>query len=354
MGTMNEKISWILILILIFSLIGSTIYFNTLAPKEQEIQNLEEELISKEKDLIKAENNNDQLQSQIQTINSTLNSLEDNYNELESNYEDLETNHTDLQADYKDLKQKKRDLREDLEQKLARTEKELMKAENNNDQLQSQVETINSTLNILEDHYNELETEYNNLENSYEDLETNYNNLKSEHKELETNHTDLQEDYNDLQQEREELQEDIDDLQDGYTLYKPTNSEVKEFLKNNKVDQNQYPENEYKHLDYTADLINNATEKGYKAAVVELYLERSKSKYYDEYLAPPLYLSNKTSYTLTAFKTSDNGTIFVEPQTDTIMKNLKEGDYYWQEENEARDKEWEQPYKYKITKLKII
>ncbi len=84
----------------------------------------------------------------------------------------------------------------------------------------------------------------------------------------------------------------------GYDLRDPTYSEMKQFLREDATDNNEYIEGSYTCTDYSADLNNNAIQAGYNAAYA-----------YIEY-------PDGTGHAIAAFQTVDKGLIFVEPQYD--------------------------------------
>ena len=90
----------------------------------------------------------------------------------------------------------------------------------------------------------------------------------------------------------------IDGAGTGYDYRDPTYFEMKQFLKNDDTDNNEYIEGIYTCTDYAADLNNNALEAGYNAAYV-----------YIDY-------SDGSGHSIDAFQTVDRGLIFIEPQFD--------------------------------------
>ena len=84
----------------------------------------------------------------------------------------------------------------------------------------------------------------------------------------------------------------------GYDFRDPTYSEMKQFLRTDTTDKNEYIEGSYTCTDYAADLNNNAMKAGYNVAYT-----------YIEY-------PDGTGHAIDAFQTVDKGLIFIEPQYD--------------------------------------
>lgn len=95
----------------------------------------------------------------------------------------------------------------------------------------------------------------------------------------------------------------------GYTLRDPTYEEVLDLLSKDKTDRNSYDPDEYTCMNYAADLKTGAFQAGYRCGYVELWFPVS-------------------SHALNVFATVDRGLVFVEPQSDEIVKVIV-GEHYW-------------------------
>ncbi|MBA7685216.1 hypothetical protein ES703_93634 [subsurface metagenome] len=84
-------------------------------------------------------------------------------------------------------------------------------------------------------------------------------------------------------------------------LSDPTHKEMREFLARDKTDSKPYIKGEYGCNDFAAQLDNNAEADGIRAAYVRI---RSKNWW----------------HAVVAFETVDRGIIFIEPQSDRVVK----------------------------------
>lgn len=218
-----------------------------------------------------------------------------------------------------------------------------------------QVSELNQTLDSLgdsledkhelENEYSEVKTELNNLEldyeklkNDYDDLLANYSDTRLNYEEAQVKLDKIQEDLEQVQERNEELEQSLSDLRDGTTFYRPKLSSVESFLEANEVDENEYKEDEYTCVDYTFDLMKAGEKKGFETGFVYIYL-------YDE--------SSTSAHSIAYFNTSDEGIIYVEPQTDTIMHNLPLNEYYWKVVYDTEGTEYDGDFKYRISQYKI-
>jgi len=92
-------------------------------------------------------------------------------------------------------------------------------------------------------------------------------------------------------------------------LQNPSYQELKEFLFQDKTDDNQYIPDEYISFDFAVELNNNAELHGIRAAFVTVVFPDK-------------------SHGITAFETTDRGLIFIEPQSDANVR-LVTGESYW-------------------------
>ena len=105
----------------------------------------------------------------------------------------------------------------------------------------------------------------------------------------------------------------------GYDLRDPTYSEMKQFLRTDATDKNEYVEGTYTCTDYAADLNNNAMQAGYNTAYA-----------YIEY-------PDGTGHAIDAFQTVDKGLIFIEPQYDEEVQVVIGSSYSEQNGYQASD-----------------
>ena len=105
----------------------------------------------------------------------------------------------------------------------------------------------------------------------------------------------------------------------GYDLRDPTYSEMKQFLRTDATDKNEYVEGTYTCTDYAADLNNNAMQAGYNIAYA-----------YIEY-------PDGTGHAIDAFQTVDKGLIFIEPQYDEEVQVVIGSSYSEQNGYQASD-----------------
>ncbi|MFC1983889.1 hypothetical protein ACFLVO_02595 [Chloroflexota bacterium] len=85
-------------------------------------------------------------------------------------------------------------------------------------------------------------------------------------------------------------------------LHKPSYDEVVDFLRFDPTNRKPYIEDEYICTDFSADVSNNAEDKGIQCILVLIE-----------------YKGNQVGHAIISFNTTDRGTIFVEPQTDEII-----------------------------------
>ncbi len=83
----------------------------------------------------------------------------------------------------------------------------------------------------------------------------------------------------------------------GFDLHNPTYQEMKDFLKQDKTDSNQFIEDSYVCTDFSAAVNNNAEAQGIRCGIV--------------YIIYP-----EAGHTIIAFDTVDRGLIYIEPQFD--------------------------------------
>ena len=95
-------------------------------------------------------------------------------------------------------------------------------------------------------------------------------------------------------------------------LHNPTHDEAMDFIKNDETDKNSYDDNYYNCGHFSRDFNNEAEQNGLICAYVEISLNGS------------------VPHAIVAFNTTDQGLVFIEPQTDEIV-NLQINLDYWNE-----------------------
>ena len=123
-------------------------------------------------------------------------------------------------------------------------------------------------------------------------------------------------------------------------LFNPNYKQVKEFLRNDKIDQKRYIPNEYMCCDFSRDLVLSAKEKGIRAGWV--FLEFQKQSHFEEN-------GFGSGHNIVCFRTTDKGLLFIEPQNDLEVK-IEIGKNYWDSYWKDRCDNWYGRYfgKYKI------
>jgi hypothetical protein len=97
----------------------------------------------------------------------------------------------------------------------------------------------------------------------------------------------------------------------GYTIKDPTYSEMKRFLKADHTDRGKYIRDIYDCEHFSADLCRNADEEGIRCAFAILQHPEG------------------ISHAIVAFNTIDEGMVYIEPQTDDLVK-IEVGKPYYQ------------------------
>lgn len=95
----------------------------------------------------------------------------------------------------------------------------------------------------------------------------------------------------------------------GFNIRDPTYLEALNFILQDQTDKNEYNSENYTCLNFAADIKNNAFKAGYRCGFV--------------YIRFP-----EAAHAIVCFNTTDYGLIFIEPQTDEIVK-LEIGKPYW-------------------------
>ena len=125
----------------------------------------------------------------------------------------------------------------------------------------------------------------------------------------------LRQQLNNLTTELQKTSSQLNDLQNKLTrthITYPTYNEVLNFIQEDDTDKIPFNETNYSFIctDYTNRFISNFRKKGFYACETILYFP------------------NHQSHSIVAINTTDKGVIFIEPQNDQIIFNLRIGDNY--------------------------
>ena len=99
----------------------------------------------------------------------------------------------------------------------------------------------------------------------------------------------------------------IINLKKDCNLRDPTYEEALQFIRSDQTDKSQYSQS-YTCINFANDFRNNALNEGYRCGYVAIEF-------------------GETSHAIVCFNTSDNGLIFIEPQTDEIVTLATEQSY---------------------------
>lgn|GEM_PF-602776 len=165
-----------------------------------------------------------------------------------------------------------------------------------------------SHITLIEE-YNKILSTLNNLTHNYEEIKAKYNKLYEEYLSLLDSYNELALNNTYLRRKIYELEIENSDLLlkltyfENQTLYRdPTYRELMKFLKEDTTDEKEYIEGKYTCEHFAADLNNNAERRGIRCAFVILHFKSGHA------------------HVIVAFKTIDKGIVYVEPQTDDLVK----------------------------------
>jgi len=131
----------------------------------------------------------------------------------------------------------------------------------------------------------------------------------------------LQENLSDLEEEvynlNLSLQEKISELEslksgDNYYMHDPTYTEVASFIANDKTDEISYDIENFDCQHFSKTVNDNAENRGIRCAIVIIYFEETN-----------------TGHMIIGFNTTDQGMVYVEPQSDEWVEDLTPGNEYW-------------------------
>ena len=156
------------------------------------------------------------------------------------------------------------------------------------------------------------EWKLNQTKDYLEEVERDYNDLIKVKESLEDSNKDLKQEKSRLYEQYQSSIEKVEKMEESKLFKNITYDRIDRFLWNDDTDDNEYIENNYTCMDYSNDVLKNAYDEGIYGCVVEMYMD------------------NGYAHAIISFNTTDEGIIYVEPQSDKIMKNLEIGDDYCQ------------------------
>jgi len=282
--------------VLAVGLVGTFVIFNQ---KDAELQ-------IKTNQVSEIENEKSVLLSQVSSLQTEVTALETEKTVLENQVSGLQTNVSTLQNDVADLEDEKSDL-----------EAQILPLQTQVSDLQDEVDSLEDDKDVLEQQVSVLQTNVGTLETTVGMFQTQVESLEDEKASLELQVTVLTTEVADLEAEviisynsgydAGYVQGTDDLIQTGYYSMNPTYDDAIAFIDSDETDQNEYTR-EYVCYDFTADLIDNAAQLGYRCGFV--YIEFSSS-----------------AHAIACFNTTDAGLIFVEPQNDELV-NVAVGQFY--------------------------
>jgi len=108
----------------------------------------------------------------------------------------------------------------------------------------------------------------------------------------------------------------VEQLQNGTEeTYNVSEVDIHNFMLFDLVSSNVYNATTYNCFDFSTDTRDNAIAQGIESCIVFLYFENSTVNH----------------HVLVGFNTTDNGTVYYEPQTDELVTGLTVGKQYWTE-----------------------
>ncbi len=269
-------VSSLVCVVLAVGLVGTFVLLNQ---KDAELQIKTNQIFELENEKLSLGSQVSILQTNFSTLQNGVAALEDEKRDLESQVLPLQSQVSTLQADVTALEFEKSTLESQVSI------------------LQTNLETFETTVGLLQIQVESLKDEKASLETQVTVLTTEVTNLESE----------VIISYNEgydagYAQGTEDL------IQTGYYTMDPTYNKTISFIESDETDQNEYTPEDYVCYDFTADLISNAAQLGYRCGFV--YIEFSTS-----------------AHSIACFNTTDAGLIFIEPQNDEIV-DIVVGQHY--------------------------
>jgi len=150
---------------------------------------------------------------------------------------------------------------------------------------------------------------FNKLENQKQ-----INNLTNQLKKLENEREKL---INELSMEyrtQNQLKESIKQAKKERGLINPTFKQLKRFIRTDETDKN-IGSDKYDCTEFSNDFVSNFAKKGYDSGIVEIDYTKGNEK-------------KRLGHIIVAVNTTDKGLVYVEPQTDDIIKDINVNDNY--------------------------
>lgn len=303
---MVSKTVVVLSLVCVVLAVGLVGTFVMLNQKDAELQIKTNQISELENEKLDLASQVSPLQTQVSTLQDEVTVLETDKSTLETQVSVLQTNVSILQNDVADLEDEKSDLEAQilpLQTQVSGLQDEVDSLEDDKDVLEQQVSVLQANVGTLETTVGIFQTQIESLEDEKASLELQVTVLTTEVADLEA---EVVISYN-SGYDAGYVQGTDDLIQTGYYSMDPTYDDAIAFIDSDETDQNEYTP-DYVCYDFTADLIDNAAQLGYRCGFV--YIEFSSS-----------------AHAIACFNTTDAGLIFVEPQNDELV-NIAVGQLY--------------------------
>ena len=112
-----------------------------------------------------------------------------------------------------------------------------------------------------------------------------------------------------LKEEITKQQKKYEELKNQKGLVNPTYSELLKFIARDATNYNDYIEGEYTCVDFANTLVKNLMKEGYFACTARVEFE-------------------DVAHAIVVVNTTDKGLVYIEPQDDSIIKEINVGDNY--------------------------
>lgn len=172
---------------------------------------------------------------------------------------------------------------------------------------------------LLEENYTSCMGEVSHLENVVNNKENIINIKKDRINVLLERLVKLESKKAELQKEKRKLEEKLDRKTIFYT---PTLEEVRKIVEESNIDENEFEYGKYICSEYSYDLISVLLKNGIFSCTTELTID-------DEY-----------GHALVSVETTE-GRVYIEPQDDTIFRDMSKGDDYCDIVNWNCAEKWE-------------
>ncbi|MFQ6085540.1 MAG: hypothetical protein ACE5OY_04660 [Candidatus Bathyarchaeia archaeon] len=195
--------------------------------------------------------------------------------------------------------------------------------QNRFDQLESQFTELNQTYTGLNQQFTELNQAYTDLNRTYTDLnqtywglDAKYNALNEDYASLSENYTSLGKDYDDLKTELTAVRSELQryKAQEALILIRPTLQELEAFLREDRTDAREYVDPSYICQDFAIELRRNAIQRGFNVSYVSIAF------------------TDGMGHVINGCYLDDGRFVYIEPQTDEFLWDLREGGKFpWEE-----------------------